>query len=371
MRILLVGGGTLGPVTPLLAVREAILKARPDAVFLLAGTRNGPEKILAQAAGLDFVSLRAAKFERYLTPRLLLFPFVFCWSLLAAAFVILRFRSQIIFSAGAFVAVPFALTGRALGVPVVLHQPDIRPGLSNRIMARYATAITVAVPELTSSFPKTKTIITGIPVRTAVARVLEDRTELAAAGERRFDLDPTVPTVFVIGGGTGALQLNNLVNDSAEELVEEANVIHVSGLGKGGAGISDRRYKLRPFLNVDELAEALASADLVVSRAGMGAIAELAAVEMPFVLLPMPDSPQEENAAYFAAKAGVPVLGKKVTTNEFKKKILEILRDKKSWSGSLEKLRLVLPPRAAERVAQVVLQAADRKGQRLARPENR
>ena len=109
------------------------------------------------------------------------------------------------------------------------------------------------------------------------------------------------------------------------------------------------------------MGEALSAADLVVSRAGMGFMSEFMAMERPFVLVPLPESHQEENAGYFRREAGVPVLEKDATPEDFLKTVSAYLSDPKSWPGSIEKLRRLMPPKAAARVADIVLAVAERK----------
>ncbi len=358
MKILLVGGGTLGPVTPLLALHDHWQARVPgEHAFLFVGTPGGPEAALVREVGIEFVAVRGAKLDRFFSPRLLVAPLLFVWSFIRAIGVVARFRPSVMVCAGAYLGVPFAYAARFLGVPVVLHQLDLAVGLSNRLMAPVASAVAVAVPELAAAFPG-KAVVTGIPVRHAVMDALARRTELAAEADVQFGLSPGVPTVLIVGGGTGAAQLNALVAKTADALVAVANVIHVTGPGKSLPGLAPARYRQYPLLGPTEMAQAYAAADLVVSRAGMGAIAELAALHKPFILLPMPDSPQEENAAYFHAKAGIPVFVKGTTPEEFLKAILVYLKDPRSWGGSAERMRALLPPNAAQIIAELVASVA-------------
>ncbi|TAL19864.1 hypothetical protein EPN90_02290 [Patescibacteria group bacterium] len=363
MKILLAGGGTLGSVTPLLALfdyLESRERGRPQ--FIFVGTPSGPERQAVETANIPFFVLRAAKLDRFFSWRLFLSPLIYFWSHLAAAAVIFRLKPDVLVSAGSYVAAPLARMARFARVPSVLLQMDLRRGLANRMMARTAAAIAVSLPEAGKGLVPKKIVVTGIPVRSAVIKVLERRAELTTAAMTRFKIDEKAPTVLIIGGGTGAAQINRLVSSSASELAAAANVIHITGAGKEAAETDNVRYKSYELLTAEELSEAYAVSDLIVSRAGMGAIAELAVVQTAFVLIPMPDSPQEENAAFFHARAGIPVLGKQTTAEQFCETILGYLRHPTSWPGSIEKMRVLLPANAAARFAAVVMQAAENRG---------
>ncbi len=364
MRILFLGGGTLGPVTPLIAVWEEMVRRNGVEAHhaLFAGTRHGPERAIVTEAHIPFVAVVAAKFDRFLSLRLLAAPFVFVWSLGAALRICLRFRPDVMLSAGGYVAVPFAYVARLLQVPVVLHQMDLTPGLTNRLLAPHAAAVTVAVPELVAFFLVPNVTVTGIPVRRAVADVLEHDISVLATAEHRFAItDRGYPVLLIMGGGTGALQINTWVAETISELLEHCVVIHVTGRGKAAAPIVHQRYIPMELLSSQDLTLAYAVADFVVSRAGMGAIAELVATEIPFLLVPMPDSPQEENAHFFSRRANIPVLEKETTAMQFRDIVLKYLRDPRAWPGSMERLRTTLPANAAAHVAGIVREVAEKK----------
>jgi len=363
MKILLIGGGTLGSVTPLLALRDHLGSSggHDDFTYLFVGTPNGPERVLAGEADIPFLPVTAPKLDRFLAPRLLGLPFLFVYATFQALRIVMRFKPDVMVSAGSYVAVPFSCVGRLLGVPSVLHQMDIRPGLSNMLMLKSAAAVCVSVEGLRGAFPSGRTFVTGIPVRREISEALERKTEFARDAEDKFGLDPSVPTLLVVGGGTGALQLNRLVEGSIRGLTEIANVIHVTGIGKSGVSIADPRYKSFPLLSAREMGEALAATDLIVSRAGMGFISELTVTEKPFVLVPMPDSHQERNAEYFHDQAGIPVLDKHVTPELFLRTVSGYLKDPRSWPGSVERLRRVMPQKAVSRFAEIVLAVGGRK----------
>lgn len=291
----------MGSVTPLLAVAEEIKSKTSEVEFLWLGTKSGPEKKLVCAQGIIFKELPAGKLRRYFSGWNFLMPFFIIGGFIKAFWLILRFRPQIILSAGGFVGVPVIWAGWFLRVPSLVHQQDIRPGLANKLTAPFAKIVTVTFSESLKYFPEA--ILTGNPVRRDVFSGDKERAL------KFFSLEKDLPTLLVLGGGTGALKLNEIVSGALSELVKFCQVIHVTGgrLAKetpeGGTG----RYHVFDFL-AEQLKDAYVAADLVVSRAGLGTLTELAALGKPTVLVPILKSHQEDNAWYFKKNNAVEIL---------------------------------------------------------------
>jgi UDP-N-acetylglucosamine--N-acetylmuramyl-(pentapeptide) pyrophosphoryl-undecaprenol N-acetylglucosamine transferase len=152
MRIILAGGGTGGPVTPLLAVAEELKSLNPDVKFLFIGTKNGPERRLVAEAGIEFISIPAAKWRRYFSFRNVWDFFVFTISLIRAYAIVSEFKPDLIFSVGGFVAVPVAWTGKLKGATVIIHQQDAFPGLANKLISPVASVITTAFEKTAKEF---------------------------------------------------------------------------------------------------------------------------------------------------------------------------------------------------------------------------
>lgn len=303
MKILFAGGGTLGPVTPLLAVAEAWRGIDPTVEFVWVGTPNGPERGAVDASNMRFFSLPVARIPRYPSIEWILFPvnavraFVGAWKILRAE------RPNLVGSAGGFTGVPVMIVARMLGIPTWLHQSDVRPILSAVASAPFAAWITTAWESTAKAFPRGRTTVMGNPVRPSV--LAATRAEAVA----RFELDPSRPTVLVFGGGGGARWINDAMEAIGGELVREANVIHLTGRGKRTEALCSfgKNYVAEELLTVG-MGSALAAADVAVSRAGMGALTELAAWRIPSVVIPLPNSPQIDNALALSDASAVLVL---------------------------------------------------------------
>ena len=177
-----------------------------------------------------------------------------------------------------------------LGIKVLIHQQDGRPGLANKLAAPFASKISVVFEQTAGFFPKGKTILAQNPLRQEIKEASDKQARTF------FKLESNVPTVVVLGGSTGALSLNEQIQTILPKILEVAQVIHITGRGKL-SNFAHPRYKPYEFLNT-EIFDALAVADVVVSRAGLGAITELAHFGTPTILVPMRGTHQEDNAQY-------------------------------------------------------------------------
>ncbi len=357
MRILLSGGGTLGPVTPLLALAEHMEAGNG---FLWIGTADGPERAVVEAAGLPFASVPAGKIRRYADVRNVTDPFKNVAGTAAALGLVGRFRPDVHVTAGGFVSVPVAAAGKVRNVPLVVHQQDILPIRSNLFMARVAAAVTASCDGAAAGFAAWKPTVVGNPVR----KFLRDAAGVGATQRGRLDkgghIGPPLhgdgPQVLVLGGGTGALGLNRRIGEALDRLTAFCQVLHVTG-GKEAAP-ERPRYRPVPFLRA-ELADAYAAADLVVSRAGFGTLSELAVFKKPTLLMPLPDSPQEANARYLLDRNAADQLAERAAVPPLLTRVVRKLLDDADQRKALgENLRAALGDGDPEPLAAVVRRVA-------------
>jgi len=349
IRILFAGGGTVGPVTPLLAVLDACAKSFSGVEAHWVGTHSGPERDLIAKRGIPFTALRAAKFDRFLSLRNLVAPFVFIWSCGQAWRLLRRVRPQVVVGAGAFVAVPVVVMARLMRIRTLIHQLDVRPGLANKIMAPFAQAITVTFEQSVADFPAQKTTWTGAPVR---EEILHPKTN-------SLPVQVGKPVVLVFGGGTGAQAINELVTASVQELTAAAQVVHITGKGKAGAKNVEQAgarqdYHVYEFLT-SEMGEALHKADLVVTRAGLGTMLELAALHKAAVVIPMPATHQEDNAQLLKDAAAAVILDqRRVSPQEFASIVKKLLLSTESRADLGAHIATLYKPDAANQIVEKI-----------------
>ncbi len=347
MKILFAGGGTLGPVTPLLAVAEAWRAVDPSVEFVWVGTPNGPDRKVVEAAGVRFVSIPVARLTRYPSVEWLLLPVNLFRAARQSWKILKDEQPNLVASAGGFTGVPLVVAARVLGIPSWLHQQDVRPILSSKLVVPFATWISTAWESSLTSFPKGKSAWVGNPVRANGTKVPLNSfprdvspasTDFPGtlvpscsreASVRRFGLDPSRQTVLVFGGGGGALFLNRLMETVGREIAETANVIHIVGIGKMTQALETMgdRYVAVELLT-EAMSDALTAADLVVCRAGMGTISDLAARGKAAIVVPLPNSPQEDNARVLETGDAAVVLREDATSpQECLETIHGLLRD--------------------------------------------
>ena len=345
----------MGSVTPLLAVAEELKKREAAAEFLWIGTKSGPEKKIVELSGIKFISVPAGKLRRYFSGWNFLMPFLLVAGFFKSLWLIFKFKPKMILSAGGFVAVPVIWAGWFLRVPSLVHQEDLRPGLANKLTARFAKIITVTFSESLKYFPRA--IVTGNPVR---AEIFSGNKERAA---ENHNLEKNLPAVFVLGGGTGALELNKIVAASALELVKFCQVIHMTG-GRVDENLKVKmenikretaRYHTVDFLTKD-LPDVFSAAELIISRAGMATLTELAALGKPTVIIPISGSHQEDNAYYFKKQNAVVVWEEKnITPENFVVAISDLLNDKVELENLSRNIKEIMPVDAAQRIVDEIL----------------
>ena len=318
MKILFTGGGTLGPVTPLLAVIDKWKQKDKNLEVVWIGTPHGPERDLVEEADAQFFSVPVARLPRYVSLEWIVLPYHLLMAFFRSFKILRKQKPDLIGSAGGYTAVPVIIVARLLGIPVWVHQQDVEAILTNRITAPFANLLTVAWKENLKDFPKAELV--GNPVRERVLHGSQKRAH------ELFNLSEDKPTAFVFGGGSGAEWMNQVMSEIAVDLEMHANVIHVTGRGKMRESLQNvgGHYNAVEFLT-HEMADAYAAADLVICRAGLATITELSALGKPAIVIPLPHSPQEKNAKVI--ENAVTVVHQDLEPEMFLEKILQLLSD--------------------------------------------
>lgn len=300
MTIAFAGGGTLGPVTPLLAVAKSIKHTVKQVDLVWFGTPDGPEKAVVEKEGFRFIPITVAKLPRHLDIRLFTFPLDSMKAQREAREALKSIKPDAVVTAGGFTGVPVVKEAAKLGIPCVMHQLDLVPGLSNRAVVKSCQSITTSFPYEKPPFGVPSTRI-ATPMRFSSAE-LPSREEAC----RYLGFTFEKPIVFVVGGGTGAAMLNDAIDQRIDAWLEFTQVLHVTGKGKMGSRKIRAGYIAREFLDAEEMKYAYAAADLIVTRAGIGALSEISGLSKPAIIVPIPGNQQEENAkAFHRAKAGI------------------------------------------------------------------
>jgi UDP-N-acetylglucosamine--N-acetylmuramyl-(pentapeptide) pyrophosphoryl-undecaprenol N-acetylglucosamine transferase len=329
MKILTVGGGSGGHVTPVVAVIKELKKAQPDAeIRFWCDTKFAPQA-RALMSQLDFElpvqTIASGKFRRYhhlsmmrqlFWPRLVLLnlrdAMLVGAGLVQSIVKLAVWRPDVVFTKGGYVCLPVGLAAKLLRIPLVIHDSDAHPGLTNRVLSGWASAIATGAPLEYYSYPSAISKYVGIPIADSFHPFTADER---LAARKEWGIDPTRPLVVVTGGGLGAQRINEAVAETLHELLDSASVVLISGTGqydemRALTPQNDDRYQLHAFVS-SKMAELLGAADVVVTRAGATTILELAALGTPTILIPngkLTGGHQLKNAAVYLDVKAVRVI---------------------------------------------------------------
>jgi len=281
--IVFTGGGTAGHVMPNIALFRVLADEGWSIHYI--GSQNGIERDIINGlegyGPIPFYGISAGKLRRYFDPQNFKDPFRVLKGIWQSFRLIRRIRPDLVFSKGGFVSVPVVVAARLSGVPVIIHESDLTPGLANRIAMPFATRICATFPETMDHLPRGKAVLTGSPIR---GELLSGDAD---AGRRLCGFVRTKPTLLVMGGSLGSQAINRAVRDALDALLKRVQIVHICGKGHLDPALEGRPgYRQFEFAGA-ELADLLAMADAAVSRAGANAIFELLAAEKPMLLIPL------------------------------------------------------------------------------------
>lgn len=282
-KVLLTGGGTAGHVTPNIALIPYLKEKGFDIEYI--GSYEGIERQLTEPLGIPYTGIATGKMRRYLSAKNVSDIFRVMKGTGEAKKYMKERRPDVVFSKGGFVAVPVVWAAASLGIPVVIHESDLSPGLANKLCCSKARVICYNFPETGSYLEKAgygeKAVRTGLPIRDSL------RQGSAEKGRALCGFTDEKPVLVVIGGSLGAVHVNNAVKAALPDLLKKFQIAHICGEGKTDDSIGDiAGYKQFGYLN-KELADVLAASDILISRAGANAIWEIAALHKPAVLIPL------------------------------------------------------------------------------------
>lgn len=278
-KIVLTGGGTAGHVTPNLALLPSLRERGYDIHYI--GSYNGIEKKLIENAGIPYDGISSGKLRRYFDLKNFSDPFRVIKGYAEALRLMKKYRPDVVFSKGGFVAVPVVLAAKHFKIPTIIHESDMTPGLANKICIPSAAKVCCNFPETLDYLPDDKAVLTGSPIR---KELLEgDRL----TGLQYTGLSSNKPIILVIGGSLGSVIVNTAVRKLLPKLLESYQVIHICGKGNLDESLIGRQGYVQYEYVDAPLRHLFAAADLILSRAGANSICEILALRKPHVLIPL------------------------------------------------------------------------------------
>lgn len=278
-RIVLTGGGTAGHVTPNIALLPSLKREGFDVHYI--GSYDGIEKKLIEELGIPYYGISSGKLRRYLDLKNFTDPVKVVKGYFEAVSLLKKIKPDVVFSKGGFVTVPVVLAAKHRGIPAVIHESDMTPGLANKLCIPSAKKVCANFPETIKYLPEGKAVLTGTPIRQELF-----------SGNKIEGLDfcgltANKPVILVVGGSTGSVVVNDAIRAVLPTLLEKYQVIHLCGKDKLDPNFNNIAGYVQYEYIKKELSDLLDAADIVISRAGANAICELLALRKPHILIPL------------------------------------------------------------------------------------
>ncbi|HQQ93692.1 MAG TPA: undecaprenyldiphospho-muramoylpentapeptide beta-N-acetylglucosaminyltransferase [Bacteroidia bacterium] len=293
-RIIFSGGGTGGHIFPAIAIANAVKKAQPETEILFVGALGRMEMEKVPASGYPIEGIPIAGFQRSFSLSNLKLPFLILKSLFITRAILKKFKPHVVVGTGGYASGPLLRSASKMGIPILIQEQNSYAGITNKLLAKSAAKICVAYDGMDRYFPAEKLLLLGNPVRQEVLNIEGKREEAIAY----FQLDTAKKTVLVLGGSLGAKAINEAIGNGQAELLKQGiqvlwqcgKTYHAIALEQSKE-FESKGVRVQAFINRMDLAYAVA--DVVISRAGAGAISELCLVQKPCILVPLPSAAED------------------------------------------------------------------------------
>ena len=363
MNIMISGGGTGGHIYPALTIYKT-LETMVDANFLYVGTERGLESRIVPKEGIPFTTLPVQGLQRTLSLDTLVTAGKTISSLWKANRLISKFQPDIVIGTGGYVCGPLLLAAALRGIPTLIQEQNVVPGITNKILSRFVDVVAVGYEEATPHFPNAKQVVyTGNPVRPNV--VTANREEARAY----FGLQETQTAILVAGGSRGARSINKAMLAVHEHYKgrEDIKIIHATGTDEyrrvcEGLGIPEEDVysptsHIVPYL--DNMDMAMAASDMAIFRSGAIGLAELAVRGIPSILIPYPYAAADHQTfnakAFVDAGASTMIVDKELNGTRLLQVVDAMLADQRCRERMAESTLQLGKPEAAIEIATLAL----------------
>lgn len=361
MKVIIAGGGTGGHIFPAVAIGHALQRIKPGTELLFVGAKGKMEMEKIPQEGFKIIGLDIAGFNRSNIFKNILLPFKLWKSRQQANGILKDFKPNAIVGVGGFASFPMLNAGQAKGIPTLIQEQNSFAGKSNKILGKNAKSVCVAYEGMEKFFPAEKIVITGNPVRHTIAQSKITREEGMAA----FGLDGNKLTILVVGGSLGALSVNEAIDLHLKELMDkDVQLIWQTGktyIDKAEQAATEYGSKLIARDFIKNMEYAYAAADIIVSRAGAMASAELSIAGKPVIFVPYPyaaEDHQTSNAMALVKHNAAMIVNDAEVKTELIKKINLLIDDKNMQELMAENIKKFAIDNADERIANKVIEIA-------------
>ncbi len=347
-RIVLTGGGSAGHVMVNLAIIPTLQEEGWQIDYI--GSKTGIERdLIENIHDVSYHAISTGKLRRYMSKENFKDPFKVLTGIAQAFRILGKVKPRVVFSKGGFVSVPVLIAARMRGLPAVVHESDITPGLANKLAMPFAKKILTTFPETMNYVSADKAEWVGAVVRT---ELLEGNKQ---KGLSYANLPGKKPVLLIMGGSGGAQRINEAVRQSLSDLTEQFEIIHICGKNNIDATVQQQNYAQFEYIQ-DELPDVLAATSYVLSRAGSNAIFEFLALKKPMLLIPLSRQAsrgdQILNANSFKKQGYAHVLEEEELSGDTLKQALQKLRNEASIVQ--DNMRKYQTQEAKDQVIQVI-----------------
>lgn len=361
-RVMISGGGTGGHVFPAIAIADALKEANPEIEIHFVGAKGKMEMEKVPAAGYSITGLWISGFQRKLSWSNLLFPIKLLSSLWKSRKLLEKFKPDVVVGVGGYASGPLLKIASSRNIPTLLQEQNSYPGLTNRLLAKHASRIAVAYPNMEKFFPKEKIAFTGNPTR----KTATDITGKKESALKTFKLKSDAPIVLAIGGSLGARTINESIKN-ALELFNQKNFQVIWQTGKFYINdtkdfMSKNNFKnvyYNDFIKTMDLA--YAAADIIISRAGAISVSELCIVAKPSILIPSPnvaDDHQTKNAKSLVENNACVLLKDNEAINNLGETVIRLWADKEKCNELSQNIHKMAAPEAAQKIVDEIKKIA-------------
>lgn len=359
LKVILSGGGTGGHIFPAVAIANQIKKQVPDVEILFVGALGKMEMEKVPAAGYKIIGLNISGLQRKLTLANLSFPFKVISSVLKAKKILKEFQPHIVIGTGGYASGPMLRAASSKGIPTLIHEANSYPGITNRLLAKKVSKVCVGMQGMEKYFPKEKLVYTGNPVRQDISHIEAKK----AIGLEFFGYTGDKKIILVVGGSLGAKGINEamgpnlkLLADNNIELLWQTGKPYFETAKQQTTPFASQNIKAVDFITKMDLAYAIA--DVIISRAGAGAVSEICIIKKPSILVPLPtaaEDHQTQNALSLVSRNAAILVKEIDAKGKLVQEAVSLMKNEEKQKELAENAGKLAMPRAAEMIVEEVL----------------
>ncbi len=361
MKIIFACGGTGGHIFPAIAIAQAFKDKRQDVKIIFVGSDIGMENNIICKYEYEFIAVKARPFLRKISFTNIINFFIILKAVVDSIKIINKIRPDCIIGTGGFVSFPVVFSGILLRKKVFIHEPNIFPGITNRILGKFVSAVTVGFKETAKYFPENKVFVTGNPVRADIFKVNKN------TAIKELKIKKGMKTILIMPGSRAAHNINMVILNSLRDITENIKNLQILWM-TGEKDYNFIKNKTKSFKNIkifkfiEKVSLAYAASDAGILRAGASTLSEIIALKFPAILIPYPyatGNHQEKNAEVLKKNNMAIVIKDKELTKDTLLKSLKLILNRKINLRIKKSMDKIKTEKSAEKIMNIISKAVD------------